>query len=310
MKSLIVLTGPTAVGKTQLSLSLAKAVGGEIISADSMQVYRHMDIGTAKLSKDEMQGVCHHLIDCLEPTEPFSVAQFQKMAAEAMEEIYKRGHIPILVGGTGFYIQSVLYQISFQEEREDGYAKQLMQEAEQIGSEALHARLLAVDPASAEAIHPNNVKRVIRALSYYHFHQTPISQHNKEQRARQSEYNFAYFVLTRERAQLYARIDERVEEMFAQGLLEEVEELCRLGYDSAHVAMQGLGYKQLLAYLRGEISLLEAKERIKQETRHFAKRQLTWFRRERDTIWFDRSTLSEEDVLAQMLQILKQKGIV
>ena len=310
MKSLIVLTGPTAVGKTQLSLSLAKAVGGEIISADSMQVYRHMDIGTAKLSKDEMQGVCHHLIDRLEPTEPFSVEKKKKMAAEAMEETYKRGHIPILVGGTGFYIQSVLYQISFQEEREDGYAKQLMQEAEQIGSEALHARLLAVDPASAEAIHPNNVKRVIRALSYYHFHQTPISQHNKEQRARQSEYNFAYFVLTRERAQLYARIDERVEEMFAQGLLEEVEELCRLGYDSAHVAMQGLGYKQLLAYLRGEISLLEAKERIKQETRHFAKRQLTWFRRERDTIWFDRSTLSEEDVLAQMLQILKQKGIV
>ncbi|MDO4318209.1 MAG: tRNA (adenosine(37)-N6)-dimethylallyltransferase MiaA [Lachnospiraceae bacterium] len=310
MEPLVILTGPTAVGKTSLSLSLAKVIGGEIISADSMQVYRHMDIGTAKLPKEAMEGVPHHLIDCLSPDEPFSVAQFRQMATEAMEGVYRRGHIPILVGGTGFYIQSVLYDVSFEDEEDDGYREELERQAANGGAEELYDRLRALDPASAEAIHPNNVKRVIRALTYYHFHQAPISAHNEAQRKRQSAYNSAYFVLTRERGELYERINERVEEMFAEGLLEEVRHLTELGYDRATVAMQGLGYKELLAYFRGEATLAEAKERIKRETRHFAKRQLTWFRREKETIWFDRSERSEQDILTEMLQILRQKEIL
>lgn len=311
MKPLVILTGPTAVGKTQLSLALAKAIQGEIISADSMQVYRYMDIGTAKLPKEAMEGVPHHLIDCLSPEEPFSVAQFQQMAGEAIEGICRRGHIPILVGGTGFYIQSVLYDISFEEEEEDGgYRRELERQAAEGRAAELYARLCQVDPASAQAIHPNNVKRVIRALTYYHLHQTPISAHNEAQRERPSAYNSAYFVLTREREELYARINERVEEMFAEGLLEEVRRLTALGYDKCTVAMQGLGYKQLLSHLRGEITLAEAREQIKQETRHFAKRQLTWFRRERETVWFNRSEQSESEILTEMLRILRQKEIL
>lgn len=310
MEPLVILTGPTAVGKTSLSLSLAKAIGGEIISADSMQVYRHMDIGTAKLPKEAMEGVPHHLIDCLSPDEPFSVAQFQQMATEAMEGVYRRGHIPILVGGTGFYIQSVLYDVSFEGEEDDGFREELERQAANGGAAELYDRLCALDPASAQAIHPNNMKRVIRALTYYHFHQSPISAHNEAQRKRQSAYNSAYFVLTRERGELYERINERVEEMFTEGLPEEVKHLTELGYDRATVAMQGLGYKELLAYFRGEVTLAEAKEQIKRETRHFAKRQLTWFRREKETIWFDRSERSEQDILAEMLQILRQKEIL
>lgn len=310
MKPLVILTGPTAVGKTRLSLSLAKAIGGEVVSADSMQVYRHMDIGTAKLRKEAMEGVPHHLIDCLSPDEPFSVAQFQQMAGQAMEGIYRRGHIPILVGGTGFYIQSVLYDVSFEGEEDDGYREDLERQAANGGAAELYERLRELDPAAAEAIHPNNVKRVIRALTYYHFHQAPISAHNETQRKRRSAYNSAYFVLTRERGELYERINERVEEMFAEGLPEEVGRLVELGYDKATVAMQGLGYKQLLSYLRGEVTLEEAKEQIKQETRHFAKRQLTWFRREREAIWFDRSERSEAEILTEMLQILRRKEIL
>ncbi len=311
MKPLVILTGPTAVGKTQLSLALAKAIQGEIISADSMQVYRYMDIGTAKLPKEAMEGVPHHLIDCLSPEEPFSVAQFQQMAGEAIEGICRRGHIPILVGGTGFYIQSVLYDISFEEEEEDGgYRRELEQQAAEGRAAELYARLCQVDPASAQAIHPNNVKRVIRALTYYHLHQAPISAHNEVQRKRPSAYNSAYFVLTREREELYARINERVEEMFAEGLLKEVRRLTVLGYDKCTVAMQGLGYKQLLSYLRGEITLAKAREQIKQETRHFAKRQLTWFRREKETVWFNRSEQSESEILTEMLRILQQKEIL
>lgn len=310
-KPLVILTGPTAVGKTALSLSLAKAINGEIISADSMQVYRHMDIGTAKIPESEREGVPHHLIDCLSPEEPFSVAVFQQMAKEAMNDIYSRNHIPILVGGTGFYIQSVLYDIDFTSEQEDDtYRKQLEQMATDGKAAEIYDELLRVDPDSAKSIHSNNVKRVIRALEYYHFHNKPISEHNEEQKQRESAYNAAYFVLTRDRKELYERIDRRVLEMFDEGLEQEVRKLITLGYDQCTVAMQGLGYKQLLMHLREEITLEDAINRIQQETRHFAKRQLTWFRREKEPIWFDRTTLSEEEILQQMLAILTQKEII
>lgn len=310
-RPLIVLTGPTAVGKTQLSLRLAKAVNGEIISADSMQVYRYMDIGTAKISENERQGVPHFLIDCLSPNEPFSVAVFQQMAKAAMEDIYHRGHIPILVGGTGFYIQSVLYDIDFTSEQEDStYRQQLERMAEDGKAGELYEQLQKVDPESAQCIHANNIKRVIRALEYYHFHQRPISNHNREQKQRESEFQSAYFVLNRERSELYNRIDKRVDQMFNEGLENEVRNLISAGYDQCSVAMQGLGYKQLLMYFRGEISKEEAISRIKQETRHFAKRQLTWFRREKEPIWFDLTSSSENDILSRMLEILKQKEII
>ncbi len=309
-KPLVILTGPTAVGKTALSLSLAKAINGEIISADSMQVYRHMDIGTAKLPEAERDGVPHHLIDCLSPEEPFSVAVFQQMAKEAIRDIYSRNRIPILVGGTGFYIQSVLYDIDFaSEEEDDSYRKYLEQMVTDGKAAELYAELLRVDPDSADGIHVNNVKRVIRALEYYHFHQRPISEHNEEQKQRESAYNAAYFVLTRDREELYKRINQRVLEMISEGLEQEVRNLVALGYGGCTVAMQGLGYKQLLMHLRGEITLDEAIHRIQQETRHFAKRQLTWFRREKDPVWFDRTSLSEEDILRQMLAVLTQKEI-
>lgn len=312
-KPLIVLTGPTAVGKTKLSISLAKAVGGEIISADSMQIYKYMDIGSAKIKPEEMQGVPHYLVDELMPDEEFHIVRFQQMAKAAMEKIYSHGHIPILVGGTGFYIQAVTRDIDFTEAiQEDGYRKELEALAEEKGPEYLHQMLREVDPKSAQEIHANNVKRVIRALEFYHQNKTPISSHNEEQKERKSPYNLAYFVLNAPRELLYERIDRRVDEMLADGLVKEVEGLKAMGCHRGMVSMQGLGYKEILAYLDGENPLEEAVRILKRDTRHFAKRQLTWFRREPEVTWVNKDEFGYEDekILEYMLDVCHIKGIL
>lgn len=285
-RPLIILTGPTAVGKTSLSLSLAKELDGEIVSADSMQVYRYMDIGTAKIREEERQGIPHHLIDVLDPWEDFNVVRFQEMAREALEEIWERGHIPIVTGGTGFYIQALLYDIHFTENNEDSsLRKDLENYARENGAEALHSRLAEVDEKAASQIHFNNVKRVIRALEFYYQTGKKMSEHNEEERKRTSPYDFKYFVLNDDREHLYAGINRRVDLMMEEGLVEEVRKLKEMGCDSAMVSMQGLGYKEILSHLEGEYTLDEAVYKIKRDTRHFAKRQITWFKRERDVIW-------------------------
>ena len=310
---LIVLTGPTAVGKTSLSISLAKAVNGEIISADSMQVYKKMDIGSAKIRSEEMQGIPHYLVDVLEPEEEFHIVKFQQMAKKAMEDIYSRGKIPILVGGTGFYIQAVTKDIDFTEaQQENDYRKELEVLAEEKGGEHLHDMLRKVDPVSADAIHAHNVKRVIRALEFYNQNGSPISAHNEEQKQHESPYNLAYFVLNMPRELLYERIDLRVDQMMKEGLLEEVSRLKEEGCHRGMVSMQGLGYKEILAYLDGEYPLEEAVRVLKRDTRHFAKRQLTWFRREQELTWVNKDQFSyqEDQILDYMLEICRKKGIL
>ncbi len=309
-KPLIILSGPTAVGKTKLSIELAKAVNGSIISADSAQVYRYMDIGSAKIKAEEMEGIKHYLIDALDPSESFDVVTFQQMARKAMDEILAEGKIPILVGGTGFYIQALLKDICFEEEAGDKSYRQSLENLAEGNAELLYEKLKECDPLSAETIHPNNHKRVIRALEFYHENGYPISEHNAKEKERSSPYRYAYFVLNQDRKILYDRIEKRVDQMMEEGLLEEVRFLKEKGYDASLVSMQALGYKQLLAYLDGEYSLEEAVYRIKRDTRHFAKRQLTWFRREKDVIFFDKGDYaSEEEILNKMLMILKEEKI-
>lgn len=287
-KPMIILTGPTAVGKTDLSIQLAKAIDGEIISADSMQVYCHMDIGSAKVTPEEMDGVPHHLIDVLEPEEEFNVVVFQKLAKEALTGIYERGHIPIIVGGTGFYIQALLYDIDFTENDGDTAIREELEELAQMkGAGYLHQMLQEIDPESAAAIHQNNVKRVIRAIEFYRQTGTKISLHNEQEREKQSPYQFLYYVLNTDRKTLYERIDRRVDLMMEHGLVDEVKRLADMGCTRDMVSMQGLGYKEILDYLSGEITLEEAVYILKRDTRHFAKRQITWFKRERDVRWLE-----------------------
>lgn len=312
-KPLIILTGPTAVGKTNLSIKLAKAVDGEVISADSMQVYRGMDIGSAKIKPEEMQGVRHHLIDILEPWEEFNVVVFQQKCRECLQDIYDRGHIPILTGGTGFYIQAVLKEVDFTENEDNNeYRMYLEKLGEEKGPKVLHDMLRQVDPVSAEAIHANNRKRVIRALEFYHFTGQRISEHNEKEAQKEAAYNFCYFVLNDERSILYDRIEKRVDLMMEQGLTEEVRELAKKGCKRNMVAMQGLGYKEIMDYLDGKISLEEAVYIIKRDTRHFAKRQITWFKREKDVIWLNRPEFENDDekLLLFMLDKLKEKEIL
>lgn len=310
---MIILAGPTAVGKTAASIRLAKAVGGEIISADSMQVYRHMDIGSAKIRPEEMEGVPHYLVDVLEPEEDFNVVRFQQMAKAAAEEIYSRGRIPIAAGGTGFYIQALLYDIDFTENDGDSsFRRKLEKTAEEKGGEYLHALLQEADPEAALQIHPHNIKRMIRALEFHHQTGGKISEHNETEREKESPYNFAYFVLTDDRSRLYDRIDRRVDLMMEEGLLDEVRFLKERGVRRDSTAMQGLGYKELYAFLDGEYPLEEAVRIIKRDTRHFAKRQLTWFKRERDVIWADKSVIGQDDdaVIDFILKELKNRGII
>ena len=312
-KPIVVLTGPTAVGKTELSIQLAKAIGGEIISADSMQVYKYMDVGSAKITPEEMDGVRHYLVDELEPFDEFHVVKFQEYAQKYLNEIYAHGKIPIIAGGTGFYIQALLNDIDFTEQESDSaYRKELEALAEEHGNQYLHDRLKEVDPESAEAIHPNNRKRVIRALEFFQETGGKISEHNAKEQMRTSHYNFAYFVLNDERSHLYKRIDARVDKMIEDGLEAEVRRLKEMGCTKDMVAMQGIGYKEMLSYLDGDYSLEEAVYIIKRETRHFAKRQITWFKRERDVIWLNKNEFDykNEAILAYMIKILKEKAII
>ena len=312
MKPLIIIAGPTAVGKSALSIRMAKEVGGSIISADSMQVYQGMDIGSAKIREDEMEGIPHYLIDCVKPDQPWNVVIFQERAKKAMAEIYACGRVPMIVGGTGFYIQAITRDIDFTSMQEDVEFRQRMEAlAEERGPEFLHKKLKAVDPSAADQIHFNNVKRVVRALEFYHVSGQRISDHNAREREKKSPYNLAYFVLTQDRKTLYQRIDKRVDRMMQEGLLDEVAALKRAGYHQGMVSMQGLGYKEILEYLDGRISLDQAVYQIKRDSRHFAKRQLTWFRREKDVVWLDKSAFGNDEdlIVKRAVELLKKRGI-
>lgn len=307
---LVILTGPTAVGKTKLSIELAKQINGEIISADSMQVYRRMNIGTAKITEEEKEGIPHHLIDILEPWEDFNVVSFQAYAKQAVRAIRERGKIPIVAGGTGFYIQALLYGIDFTENESDTKLRSRLEaESEKDGGLSLHQYLQRIDPAAAEAIHPNNRKRVIRAVEFYELTGQRISEHNEEQRQNDPIFNSAYFVLTMNRDELYQRIDYRVDQMVQDGLVAEVKSLLSEGCRSDMISMQGLGYKEIIRYLNNEISLDEAVYILKRDTRHFAKRQHTWFRREREVIWLDKDKY-KNNLLDICLEELKNKAII
>ena len=309
-RPLIILTGPTAVGKTALSIGLAKAVDGEISAADSMQVYRKMNIGTAKIQQSEMQGVRHHLIDILDPGEDFNVVLFKKYALEAMKDIYSREKIPVVVGGTGFYIQALLYDINF-EDNDMSYREELQTLAAEHGNSYIHDMLAGVDPESAEKIHENNVKRVIRALEFYKKTGMKISKHNEAESQKESPYNFEYFVLNDDRQKLYDRIDRRIDIMLADGLLDEVRSLVDEGYSRDLVSMQGLGYKEMIDYIQERYTLDEAVYTLKRDTRHFAKRQVTWFKREKQVTWVNKNEFdSEADILSFMIERLREKEII
>lgn len=308
-KPLIILTGPTAVGKTELSVKLAKALQGEIISADSIQVYKYMDIGSAKVTKEEMEGVNHYLIDELMPDEEFNIFYFKEKAKEYVNEIYKNNHIPIVAGGTGFYIQSLLYDIEFKnEESNDQIRNELYQLYEKQGAAYIHNMLKEIDPESAAAIHENNVKRVIRAIEYYQLNGEKISTHNDREKQKNSPYKFKYYCLNMDRKLLYERINKRVDIMVENGLVEEVKSLLNMGYSKNLVSMQGIGYKEIILYLEGNITLEEAVEMIKQETRRFAKRQLTWFRREKEVTFinYEDFDFDKEKVLEFMINDINQ----
>ena len=312
-KPMVILTGPTAVGKTELSIKLAKAINGAIISADSMQIYKYMDIGSAKITPREMQGIKHYLVDELMPEDDFNIYRFKQMAQEALEEIYSESKLPIIVGGTGFYIQGLLYDIDFTKQDGDmSYRHKLQKFADENGAHALHELLKDIDPVSYETIHENNIKRVIRALEYYEQNNEPISKHNEQERTKESPYNFAYFVLNDMRQNLYNRIDKRVDIMMEEGLLDEIQKLKNMGYTKDMVSMQGIGYKEMLRYLDGEYSLEDAVEKVKQESRRFAKRQLTWFRREKEVIWIDKDKYDYDEGRIMMFieNTLKEKGVI
>ena len=305
MKDLIVLTGPTAVGKTSLSIALAKAVDGEIISADSMQVYKYMNIGTAKITEEEKCGIPHFLIDELEPDEEFNVTIFKNKVMGYIEDIKSRGKVPIIVGGTGFYIQSVIYDINFNEYGDDSNVRKKYEAmAETLGKSELHKKLALVDREYADSVSYNNVKKVVRALTFFEMTGEKLSEHNKRERERSSPFDFAYFVLTMDRKKLYERIDKRVDLMFDMGLVEEVKALMAKGYDKSLVSMQGIGYKEVIDYLSGKMSLEECIDIIKRDTRHFAKRQLTWCKREKVVTYIDKDEFDAEDkCLKEMLRV-------
>ena len=287
-KPLLILAGPTAVGKSDISVKVAKALGGECISADSIQVYKGLNIGSGKITEEEMEGIPHHLLDILNPEEDYDASAFQRMAREKVEEIYRRERLPILVGGTGFYIQAMLRDIDFQEEDEaekERLRSRLEKEMEVRGSTALHEELKQVDSVSAEEIHPHNRQRIMRALEYFYLHKSPISKHNREEKEKEALYDSLFLVLNRNREDLYEGINARVEKMFRDGLVSEVEAFSNKGYTEHSPGFKGIGYREIFPYLRGECSLSECKALIQQNSRHYAKRQLTWFKREKETIF-------------------------
>ncbi|MCR2802904.1 tRNA (adenosine(37)-N6)-dimethylallyltransferase MiaA [Paenibacillus sp. SCIV0701] len=284
---LLVLVGPTAAGKTALSVSIAKAWNAEIISGDSMQVYRGMDIGTAKIKEDEREGVPHHLIDIRDPEEAYSAADFQAEAGRAIQEIAGRGKLPFVVGGTGLYIESLCYNYQFADRGSDeAFRAEQEAFAEAHGPEALHAKLAEIDPRAAQRLHANDIRRVIRALEVYHTTGQTFSEQQEGQR-KVSPYELVIIGLTMDRAELYRRIELRIDDMLQEGLVEEVRQLLERDLPPNAVPMQALGYKEIARYLRGECSYEAAVELLKRDTRHFAKRQLSWFRHMQDIQWID-----------------------
>ena len=310
-KPLIVIGGPTACGKTGFSIKLAKKIGGEIISADSMQVYRYMDIGTAKVTLEEADGVPHYLIDEFDPDEEYNVMLFQQKAKAYMEEIWEKGKTPILVGGTGFYINALLYDNDFTEtENDTSYREECYKLAQEQGPEVLFERLKKVDPEYAEIMHANNVKRVTRALEYHYLTGQKFSEHNAEQKEKETPYDAAVIILNMDREKLYERIELRIDLMMQEGLLDEVKGLLDKGYTPDLVSMQGIGYKEFIPYFNGECTLEEAVTQLKTNTRRFAKRQLTWFRRQIEGLWVDMDQSDGEKVMENVLDYLKQKEIL
>ena len=312
-KPLVIIAGPTATGKSKYSVAFSKRHEGSVISADSMQVYKYMDIGSAKISPEEMDGIPHYLVDVLEPKEEFHVARFCDMAHEALSDIYGKNRLPVVCGGTGFYIQALLYGADFSEgETDSSVRKELERIAAEEGGDVLFERLKQVDPESCKTIHKNNVKRVIRALEFYELTGKPISAHNAQQKEKESEYNFAFFVLNDDRQKMYDGIDRRVDQMVSAGLYDEVKRLADMGYTREFVSMQGLGYKEVLDAIDGTISYEEAVYRIKRDTRHFAKRQLTWFKAKPDVIWIDKESFlyDDEKILEYMESECKKRNIL
>ncbi|NLD48060.1 MAG: tRNA (adenosine(37)-N6)-dimethylallyltransferase MiaA [Clostridiaceae bacterium] len=311
MDNVIVLLGPTASGKTRISIELATQINGEIISADSMQVYKYMDIGTAKPDADERRGIKHYLVDEVTPDEEFSVARYKEIASGYIRQIIRNGKIPVVAGGTGLYISSLIDNIEFSDTICDWeLRKRLQKEAEEKGNAYLHSKLMQIDPSAAEKIHMNNVKRVIRAIEVYTHTNKPISRHQEESRKNPPEYSFIVFGLTMDRDKLYERINKRVDLMLEKGLVGEVENLIKLGYDIRTVAMQAIGYKEILAYLAGEISYDEAVYIIKRDTRHYAKRQMTWFKRMENVIWMNVDDVDDEqEIIKNMKYHIATSGI-
>jgi tRNA dimethylallyltransferase len=300
MMNLFILAGPTAVGKTDISIKLAEKLNGEIISADSMQIYKKMNIGSAKATEAEMKGIPHYLIDILDPGESFNVSQYKKLAESRINDITARGKLPMLVGGTGLYINSLICNYDFTgAQTDEEYRLYLMNLAESIGREYVHNMLKEVDPESFLRLYPNDLKRVIRALEVYKLTGITVSEYNSSKQDYISDYNLNYFVLTMDRAKLYGRINERVDSMIQKGLIEEVRELKSLGYTSDMQSMKGIGYKEILYYLEGEISLEEAVELIKKGSRNYAKRQLTWFRKDPRVKWICKDDFNSDDKIVE-----------
>lgn len=306
-KPLIVIVGPTASGKTKVSISLAKILRGEIISADSMLIYKHMDIGTAKPSLSERENIPHHLVDILEPQQEFSAAQFQKAAIRAIDGIHERGLLPIMVGGTGLYVNSVIYPMNFTDAGHDPALRaSILEDEKKYGTQYLYEQLRNIDPAKADAINPNDTKRIVRALEVHRLTGNPMSFYNQNNYRNESRYRTAVIGLNIDRSKLYQNIDRRVDKMIEDGLIEEVKELKKMGCNSAAQSMQGLGYKQILEYLEGRINLSETIDLIKRNTRRFAKRQLTWFRRDKRIYWINTDDFeSSEDIANAIAQYLK-----
>ena len=297
---LFCLLGPTAVGKTEIAIQLAQRLNAEIISVDSRQIYRQMDIGTAKPTFEEQHAARHHLIDCVDISQPFSVADYQRLADAAIGDIQNRGKRVLLVGGAGLYFRAVVDGLFEGPGADAELRERLEREAAQQGVDALHARLRACDPAAADQIHPNNLVRVVRALEVYELTGTPMSEFQQQWHPEKQRYRFSGFCLTMPRLQLYRRIEQRVDEMLANGLLREVESLLTAGYARDTLALQSFGYRELIAYLDGKCTYMEAITQLKQNTRRFAKRQLTWFRKDTRLEWIDRE--STPDVVSYILK--------
>lgn len=302
MKDLFILAGPTAVGKTDISIKLAKKLNGEIISADSMQIYKHMDVGSAKVTREEMCGVKHYMIDIVEPSESFNVMRYKNMAQHYIDEIVKKQKLPMVVGGTGLYINSLIFNYSFTEAQVDkNYRNYLQNTAVKKGREYVHDLLKEVDMESYEKLYPNDLKRVIRALEVYKLTGKTIGQFNKENNIYDIPYNIYYFVLNMDRENLYDRINRRVDIMISNGLIDEVVKLKSMGYNSSMQSMKGIGYKEILSYLDGYISMNDAIDIIKKGSRHYAKRQLTWFRKDSRVNWVNKDNFKNDDAVADYI---------